>query len=126
MSLTTDEGVAIRRFMWYGMLGNQNVQAFGYRWATNFGLLQFRISNLLPQEEAYVRTLISQCETLEQGLLNVQADMDTASAGPWKRNPQQLKENIRLYTFWRKKMCEFFQLPPGPAFATSSQISVVV
>lgn len=110
------EKVTARRLMWFPMLGAFNTQAFGYRWATEYGLLEFRMNSMGPQEEEQFRALLSQCLNLENNILNVSADLDTDTAGPWKRNKAQLRENTQLYTMWRLKLCQFIGLNPGPQY----------
>lgn len=120
------EKVSVRRLCWYGMAGSQNVQAYGYRWVQNYGILEFRMNNMSPQEEEEFRILLGQCQSLEAKLLAVACDLDTDTAGPWKRNANQLKEVRSLYKEWRLKLCQFVGLEPGPEYSTGSRTSVVV
>lgn len=125
MALLDSEKVQLRRLMWYGMKGNQFTQALGYRWATAYGLMEFRMYNMTPQEEDEIRTLLAQTLTCEQNILNVSQDMDTAAAGPWKRNPKQLAENRSLFTEWRFKLLAFFALEPGPEYGRKTRSTAI-
>ena len=53
---TTAEKVDIRRFCGYGMFGAQALPASGYRFSTQYGTLEYKINNMLPEEEVVVRT----------------------------------------------------------------------
>jgi hypothetical protein len=33
----------------------------------------------------------------------------------WKRNPREVRERTALFDDWRRRLCGFLGVPPGPA-----------
>ena len=57
MALTNQERVDVRRFAGYGMFGNAQNLAGGYRYFTAYGTLEFKLSNLSNEEENTIRSI---------------------------------------------------------------------
>lgn len=83
-----------------------------------FGLqvmsLHKRLTNLSAAEEAVVVQYLTQLATLEAAIPAVGADLDTDQAAVWTRNKNQLGETAALYALWRRRLCGFIGVAPGP------------
>jgi hypothetical protein len=127
MSFTDAQKVDIRRFCGYPAFGGQPVQAFGHRFYQHYGTLEFRMNNFLPEEEAVVTTYLGNLNTLEAAIPTTSGNLDTAQAAVWMHNPNEQRDRERLYASWRKKLCDFIGVPPGPNFgATGGTVALVV
>ena len=82
MAFTTAEKVDIRRFCGYGLYGGaQPLPASGYRFSTQYGVLEYKLNTLGAEEEAVVRTVyLANLSTLETAIFGVGANLDTAQA----------------------------------------------
>lgn len=127
MSFTDAQKVDIRRYCGYPAFGGQPVQAFGHRFYQHYGTLEFRMNNFLPEEEAVITTYLGNLSTLEAAIPASSDDLDTAQAAAWTRNPNELRDRQRLFTYWRTQLCNFIGVPPGPNFgSTGGSIQLVV
>ena len=116
MAFTDDEKTAIRRFCGYPMYGGLPVQAFGHRFYQQYGTLEFRMNNALASEETVIRSYLSTLATLETAVSDSSANLDTDAAAVWTHNKKEVRDRMELFTIWRKKLCNFFGVPPGPRF----------
>ena len=114
MALTDLEKVQARRLMWYPAYGDGQPQ-YGGRFTRHYENLEFRFKHLTAEEETEFRAMVVQALAFEASLSATVTDMDTAKASVWTRNPQHLREVRSIYTEWRKKLCEFMDVPYGPA-----------
>lgn len=112
--ITDAQKVDVRRYCGYPVFGGQPVQAFGYRFFTWYGTLEFRMSNLAAAEEAVVGAMLTTLNTLESAIPGTGANLDTAAAGPWTHNANEQRDREALYDSWRRKLCSYFGVPPGP------------
>lgn len=127
MAFTDTEKTDIRRFCGFPMFGGQPVQAFGYRFFQHYGTLEFRMNNALPSEELVVRTTYLQnLYDLEQAVPDAAANLDTDEAAVWKHNKQEVADRVNLFNHWRRELCNFFGIPPGPGLSASSGMRLVV
>lgn len=124
MSFTNAEKADIRRHCGFPVYGSTPVQAFGHRFFQWYGTLEFRMNNLAPEEETVVITYLTNLNTLEAAIPGVSANLDTAQAAVWTHNKNELRDREALFDSWRKRLCQFFGVPPGPGLA--SGISLVV
>lgn len=126
MAFTDTEKVNIRRYCGFPVYGGQPVQAFGHRFFQHYGTLEFRMNNMLPEEEAVVRTTyLANLATLETAIVGASANLDTAQAAVWTHNKNEVRDREALYASWRRKLCAFIGIPPGPELG-SGGIKVVV
>lgn len=119
MAYSEAQKVAIRRYCGYPMLGGQPVQAFGYRYFQQYGTLEFRMNNGMPEEEAEVIAMLERLASLEAAVPTASDNLDTASAGPWVHNRHEVRDRWNLYQLHRNELCAFFGVPPGPRMPAS-------
>lgn len=115
----------IRRFCGYPAYGTGAAGFQGWRFHTAYGLLEFRLNNLSDAESAVVTNYLATLAGLEAALSDTGARLDTAQAAVWTRNPAELRERAALFDGWRRRLCGFLGLPPGPALGDGSVALVV-
>ncbi len=115
MAFLQNELTDIRRFCGYPVYGVGASGFQGWRFFQAYGLLEYRMQNLAPQEEAVARNYLAQLNALESDVPGVAARLDTEQAAVWTRNPQELRDRTRLFDDWRRRLCGFMGVPPGPA-----------
>lgn len=126
MAFADPEKVDIRRYCGFPVFGGQAVQAFGYRFFTQYGTLEFKLNNMQPSEEAVVRnTYLANLASLELAIVGTSANLDTARAAVWEHNRNELRDREALFLSWRKKLCQFLGIPPGPYLETGG-VEIVV
>ncbi|GAB3249171.1 hypothetical protein [Chitinimonas naiadis] len=127
MAFSDAEKTDIRRFCGYGAFGSQALPASGYRFFTAYGTMEYKLTNLLPAEEAVVRTTyLTNLGQLETDIFAVRGNLDTAQAAVWVHNPHEHADRERLFASVRRKLCGFLGIPPGPELANGGGISLVV
>jgi hypothetical protein len=127
MSFTEAEKTDLRRFCGYGAYGGGTpLPASGYRFATAYGILEYKLNTLSTSEEAVVRTTyLAQLLLLETALVGTSDNLDTAEAAVWKHNAHEQRDREALLDGWRRRLCGFLGLPPGPAL-TGGGLTLVV
>lgn len=124
---TDAEKTAIRRYCGYPVFGSVPVQAFGYRFFTWYGTLEFRMNNLQSVEEDVVRnTYLANLTTLETDIVGSRANLDTDQAAVWYHNKNEVRDRAALFDNWRQRLCDFFGIPQGPNFNSGQTIGIVV
>ena len=98
MAFTDAEKTDIRRFCGYGAYGGGTPNpASGYRFSTQYGILEYKMNNLSVSEEVVVRTTyLVNLATLETAIFGISANLDTAQAAVWthNKNEQRDRENL--------------------------------
>ena len=126
MAFTTAEKVDIRRHCGYPVYGGTPSAFQSYRFFQAYGTLEYRLQNLLAEEETIVRTVfLGSLNTLEAAIPAVSSNLDTDSAAVWKHNKNELRDRDALYSNQRTKLCGFLGVPPGPDLANNSSRLVV-
>ena len=125
MAFLANELTDIRRFCGYPVYGVGASGFQGWRFFQAYGLLEYRMQNLAPQEETVVRIYLTQLYALESALPSAAATLDTAQAAVWTRNPRELRDRTRLFDDWRRRLCGFMGVPPGPALG-DGRIELVI
>lgn len=125
MAFTDLEKTDIRRFCGYPAHGTANDSLQTWRFRQSYGLLEFRMNHLSDVEAAVVRRYLATLTALEQAVPQVGDNLDTDQAAVWTRNRDELRDRTRLFDDWRRRLCGFLGIPPGPAI-TDSGISLVV
>lgn len=126
-TFTDAEKTDIRRYCGYQAFGSKAVQAFGHRFYTQYGTLEFRMNNFLDSEEAVIRTVyLTNLRTLETDIVGSASNLDTAVAAVWTRNKDEVRDRMRLFDDWRMRLCDFVGIPPGPGLKRSGGLELVV
>ena len=89
------------------------------------GMPEQRLLDLTAAEASVLRAYLGTLATLEQAVTDAGAGLDTASAAGWVRNPAELAERLRLFDAWRRRLCAFLGVPPGPALGAGGLLLVV-
>jgi Icc-related predicted phosphoesterase len=127
MAFTDPEKTDIRRFCGYGAFGGGNpLPASGYRFSTQYGVLEYKMNNLSASEEIVARTIyLANLATLETAIFGVSANLDTAKAAVWEHNKNEQRDRENLFNSTRRRFCGFLGIAPGPELG-SGGISLVV
>lgn len=119
MSLTTAEQVDVRRFMGYSVSGDATSFPFRelvYSSVSYMGLsIDYRLQHLLAEEETVVRTVyLTRLTALETAITNASDNLDTDVAAVWTHNKNEVRDRTKLFSQWRRQLCEFLGFEPGP------------
>ena len=130
MAFTDAEKTDIRRFCGYGAYGGaQPFPASGYRFSTQYGVLEYKMQTLNPSEEAVVRTTyLTNLATLETdiiGATGVRSNLDTEAAAVWTHNSNELRDRRALFNLTRREFCNFLGIEPGPGLKSGGLTMVV-
>ena len=115
MAFLESQLVDIRRFCGYPVYGVGASGFQGWRFFQAYGLLEYRMQNMAAEEQAVVLNYLVQLNSLETDVVGTAARLDTEQAAVWTRNPQEVRERTRLFDDWRRRLCGFMGVPPGPA-----------
>ncbi|HEX3399901.1 MAG TPA: hypothetical protein VHT74_06215 [Acetobacteraceae bacterium] len=125
MAFTDSEKTDIRRFCGYPAYGASPAGQQTWRFFQAYGLLEFRMNNLSEAEGVVVRRYLGTLTVLESAVPRSGDNLDTDQAAVWTRNRDELRDRAKLFDDWRRRLCGFFGVPPGPAMADSG-ITLVV
>jgi hypothetical protein len=125
MVLTDAEKTDVRRFMGYPAFGAGASGFQGWRFYQAYGLLEYRLNNLADAEGAVLRSYLTTLRMLEQAVPDAGANLDTAQVAVWTHNPNELRERLKLFEVWRRRLCGFLGLPTGPDMVNTG-ITLVV
>ncbi len=125
MSFTDAQKTDARRFCGYPAYGAGASGGQGWRFFQAYGLLEYRLNNLAAAEEAVVNGYLATLATLEGAVPDAGSRLDTAQAAVWTRNPAELRERAALFDDWRRRLCAFLGVPPGPGLGDGSLTLVV-
>ena len=125
MAFLDSEKTDIRRYCGYPAYGAGNSGFQGWRFYQVYGLMEYRMNYLSGSEEAVVRQYLATLAQLEAGVPQAAANLDTDRAAVWTHNADEVRDRARLFDGWRRRLCGFLGLPPGPALGDGG-IAVVV
>lgn len=129
MSFTAAEKADIRRFCGYGLYGTGTpLPASGYRFSTQYGVLEYKLNTLGTEEEAVTRTTyLTNLYVLETAIFGTSANLDTAAAAVWTHNPHEYRDRKALFDGIRREFCAFLGIEPGPGLSASgNSVGLVV
>ncbi|MBV8656616.1 MAG: hypothetical protein JO142_02215 [Burkholderiales bacterium] len=139
MAFSNQEKVDIRRFCGYGMFGGTATPAFGYRFFTQYGTLEYKLNNLAPEEETTLRAIYLTGQnsttnpgtqvclyTLEQAVYGATANLDTDRAAVWVHNKDEVRDRQQLFNLMRNELCKFIGIEAGPGLSSGGGIQLVV
>ncbi|GAJ30819.1 hypothetical protein [Acidomonas methanolica] len=122
--LADAEKTDVRRFCGYPAIGSVASGEDSWRFFTAYGSLEWRMNNLSSSELMQVRLYLSQIYPLETAVVGASANLDTGKAAVWTHNPNEVRDRMELYVLWRRRLCGFLGVPPGPDMADGSRIVV--
>ena len=122
---TNAEKTDIRRFCGYPAYGSGAAGFENWRFYQVYGELEFRMNNLVPEEETVARRYLAQLCSLEVAVVRAGDSLDTDQAAVWTRNRTEVQDRERLLDEWRRRLCGFFGVPPGPALRDNGVTLVV-
>ena len=112
------EKTDIRRFCGYPAYGAGAAGFQSWRFFQAYGTLEYRLNNLAPAEYAVIRSIyLAQLYPLESAIPAAGGNLDTASAAVWTHNSEEVHQREELFDDWRRRLCGFLGLPPGPALS---------
>ena len=124
MAFSEAEKTDIRRFCGYPAHGVGGLLQ-GWRFYQVCGLLEYRLQYLSGSEEAVVRSYLTTLSALERAVVEASGNLDTDQAAVWTHNRDEVRDRVRLFDDWRRRLAGFMGVPPGPALGTGS-IALVV
>ncbi len=120
MALTAQQQVDVRRYAGYPALADTVADdsrdfAYGFVSPGVWQTLNHRLNNLKPEEESVlVNVYLTNLATLEAAIPSAGANLDTDQAAIWKHNKNEVGDRINLFAKWRREMCAFIGIAPGP------------
>ncbi len=122
MALSDAQKADVRRFAGYPMLGTDtpadDSRDFAYGWVSPgvWQTLNHRLDTLTAEAETTLTTVyLPNLTSLEQGIIAAADNLDTQQAAVWTRNPKEVSDRTRLFDDWRRRMCAFIGIAPGPS-----------
>ena len=114
-AFTDAQLVDIRRFCGFPARANGAV-LFPAPWVNvQYLALEYRLQNLSASEGAVVVNYLTALYTLEAAIPAAGANLDTDSASVWTHNKNEVRDRERLFDNWRRKLCDFMGVQPGPS-----------
>ncbi|WP_429499384.1 hypothetical protein ACQUFY_20830 [Robbsia andropogonis] len=126
MSLTNQQLSDVRRYAGYPLLADVVVndsQDMAYGWVSSgtWQTLNHRLTNLRPEEETtLINVYLTNLATLESAIVSASDNLDTAQAAVWTHNANEQRDRDRLFDSWRRRMCYFIGIAPGPSLGNGS------
>jgi hypothetical protein len=114
-SFSDAEKTDIRRFCGYPAYGAGASGFQGWRFFQAYGLLEYRMNNLSVAEQSVCRTYLGTLRGLEVAVPQAGQNLDTDQAAVWTRNQGEVRDRFALLDEWRRRLCSFLGLPPGPS-----------
>jgi hypothetical protein len=119
--LTAQQMADVRRFAGYPMLADTQAddsRDFAYGWVSPgvWQTLEHRLTNMRPEEESIlITTYLTPLYTLETAITSAADNLDTDQAAVWTHNKTEVADRAKLFDQWRRRMCYFIGVAPGPS-----------
>jgi hypothetical protein len=114
MVLSDAERTDVRRFCGYPVVGGSAAVVSGLQLFQTHGPLEYRLSSLSPSELNIVRRYLGNLTVLEVAVPRSSEHLDTDQAAVWTRNRTEPQDRLRLLDDWRRRLCDFLGVLPGP------------
>jgi hypothetical protein len=124
-AFTDAQKTDVRRFCGYPAYGAGAAGFESWRFFQAYGTLEYRLNNLAPAEIAVTLQYLSTLNTLEAAVPPASDNLDTDSAAAWTHNQNETRDRLALFDGWRRRLCGFLGVPPGPALADAG-ITLIV
>lgn len=123
--LSEAQKVDIRRFCGYPAYGAGASGFESWRFFQAYGTLEYRMNNLAVAEIGVVVNYLATLTALEGAIPQASGNLDTDAAASWQHNAREVHDRMTLFDGWRRRLCGFLGLPPGPELQDSG-ITLVV
>lgn len=126
--LTDAERTDARRFCGYPAYGAGADGNEGARFFSQYGALEYRLTNISVTELAVCRSYLATLLALEMAIPTAGDNLDTdQAAGGWVRNRREARDRQDLFDEWRRRLCGFLGVPPGDDLGSGGQsVSVTI
>lgn len=120
MSLSAAQMLDVRRYAGYPAIGDGQINdfsdfAYGYTSPGQIRTLLHRLTTLRPEEETVLTTVyLANLAVLEAAIPAAGSNLDTDEASVWKHNKSEVSDRASLFNRWRRDMCSFLGISPGP------------
>lgn len=125
-SFTDAEKADVRRFCGYPAYGAGNSGFQGYRFFQAYGTMEFRLTNMRPEERQVARQFLSALYVQETAVWGSGDNLDTDQAAVWTHNKNEVRDRTRLLAQTRRDLCLMIGIPPGPGLGAGGTISLVI
>lgn len=131
MALTAQQLSDARRFMGYGALGadiaanDSSDSAYGFVSPGVYQTLYHRLTHLTAEAESTViNVYLNNLIILEAAIVSASDNLDTDAAAVWKHNPREVSDRLALFDEWRRRLCVYIGLAPGPGLGGGSNTKI--
>lgn len=114
--LTDSEKTDVRRHCGYPTAAAAGTGGQPWVYYQQYGLLETRMNTLAPGELVIVRRYLASLSNLELAVPRAGDSLDTDQAAVWTRNRTEPEDRMMLFDEWRRRLCAFLGLRPGPFF----------
>lgn len=131
MALTEAQLVDTRRYLGYPLAGTtMPITEYQDNVYMRFGMvtmsLHKRLTSLNASEESVlINTYLVNLNTLETDILSARENLDTDTAAVWKRNATEMADRAALFADWRRRLCAFIGIAPGPGLSGGHSTSLM-
>lgn len=118
--LTDQQKTDVRRYAGYPMVGGtptDDNRDFAYGWVSPgvWETLYKRLNSMSASEEnVLINTYLNKLSVLETAITDASDNLDTDVAAIWTHNKNEVSDRMNLFNKWRRQMCSFIGIPPGP------------
>ncbi|MDR6579977.1 hypothetical protein [Pseudomonas extremaustralis] len=118
--LTDQQKSDARRYAGYPMQGDVTLDdrrdtAWGWVAPMIWQTLNHRLDSLRPEEIVTMTAFLTKIAGLEADVLSSTENLDTDQAAVWVHNKNEVSDRMSLYRIWRRELCGFLGVPPGPS-----------
>ena len=114
-SFTDAETADMRRFCGYPVYGVGTAGFVGDRFFAAWGQLEYKMVNLRPEEFQVARMYLAAALPAGDGDHHGVGDAECRSGGAVQAQRAEMRERRALFDGWRRRLCGFLGVPPGPA-----------
>lgn len=118
-SLTDTEKVSVRKFCGYPAYGSGPTGDTFFRTSYAYTHLEYMMANLLPPEMVECRAKLKDLAALEAAIPAASCSLGVQKAAVFQRNMNEIMDRVGLFNTWRRALCAFLGVPPGPEFDIS-------
>jgi hypothetical protein len=123
--LTEQQKTDVRRYCGYSAYGTSPSGNMGWRFYTEYGLLEYRMSNLSATELVVIISYLGTLAQLEGAVPSASDNLDSDAAATWTHNRAEVRDRLYLFDEWRRRLCGFLGVPPGDGLARAGVSWVV-